>query len=163
MMIDVLKLLSSVISIISGDRPLHARGAATANARSPKAFVEDRSCMRRLCMARILECLDCRFWGDVFMTWCECDETRRWILHLLMMCLRSRSAALRTIFTTNIAMASGAMKIDDKIFKRNIWANFFIDIIIDLRSKMKHLLTSLAFNSHSVNSLNYIEIITDLR
>ena len=46
------ELCSSVMSLISGNRPFHARGAATAIARSPKAFVADRSCTAQVSVLR---------------------------------------------------------------------------------------------------------------
>ena len=59
---DILNLCSSVVSLISGNRPFHARGAATAMPDLRKTFVADRGCTRRLCVARLLECPDCCFW-----------------------------------------------------------------------------------------------------
>ena len=67
----------------------------------------------------LLVCCTC--WKiEMWLTWIMC----MWFVreeHLVMICLRSRSAALRMFFTTIVAMASDAIKTKGYILKGNIY------------------------------------------
>ena len=66
-----------------------------------------------------------------------------------MICLRCRSAYLRMFFTTIVAMVSQAFGPRVRFSKAiYIIAKWCIDIMIDLVSRVKHLLAFPSLNSH---------------
>ena len=74
-----------------------------------------------------------------------------------MICLRCRSAYLRMFFTTIVAMMSEAYKPRARFSKAiYIIAKYFIDIMIDLVSRAKHLL---AFPSFKLSLWWFLKII----
>ena len=78
-----------------------------------------------------------------------------------MICLRSRSAALRMVTITSVAMASNAIKTKVYIFQGNTpihMGKYCFDIIIHLFSEVKHLLAPPASTSHCVHFFKLYDI-----